>query len=303
MAHAQRSRGSVLAVTALLLVTAFGLLSACSYLDQDVTLEDCVTGWNQGYWKDGEPPEQAEVFENGFGTTGRAFGFIAERAAVVTRGYYCAVLFDLGGKFIAYRSVSREPELSAPVLEGWLKAEDVQPNKALARNGVTGWNACQEDDGTIVLLEDGACTPHDPAVKARPVEEEEEAKRRAIFEEHIARFDSGKHAYWLGTRYAGALFWPNTDPEIPRADAQVEYSFDERVDWASVWVLTYTKKLGTTPSCFAPYRDLCPDDTLVLARVDTDAGETVLVVSLFGDPVPAAFREQMLAALRPYEPK
>src|SRR5919106_5562220 len=112
MARARPLRGSVPALAAVLLVAAIGPVSACSYqpFDEDVTLEDCATGWNEGYWKDGEAPEVEEVYENRFGTTGRAFGFIAERAAVVTKGHEsssaCAVLFDLGDKFILYRSVT-----------------------------------------------------------------------------------------------------------------------------------------------------------------------------------------------------
>jgi hypothetical protein len=306
MARARRSRGSVPALAAVLLVAAVGPVSACSYqpFDEDVTLEDCATGWNEGYWKDGEPPEVEEVYENRFGTTGRAFGFIAEQAAVVTDKTECTVFFNLGDRFISYRSVTREPELSAPVLGGWNQAEDVRPRYALERYGFTSWNACQEDDGTIALLEDRHCAPHNPAVRARPVEAEEEAKRRATLEVGLARLPPGKHAYWLGTRFAGALFWPYDEPEAPRADAQVDYTFDERVPLGILSILTYAKELGTTPSCFIPEAeaDLCPDGSRVLGRVDTNDGETVLVVSLTGEPASAELREEILAALEPYEP-
>ena len=263
-----------------------------------------MTGWNQGYWNDGEPPEEEEVYENRFGTTGRAFGFIAERASVVTSGSDCTVFFDLGDRFIAYSSVTSEPELSAPVLGGWTQAEDVRPRYALQRHGFTRWNGCQEDDGTIALLEDRDCAPHDPAVRARPVEAEEEAKRRAMLEASIAHLPPGKHAYWLGKRFAGALFWPYEEPEAPGAAAQVDYTFDERVSLGILSIITYARQLETTPSCFIPEpeTDLCPDESRVLERVDTDDGETVLIVSLTGEPAGADLREKILAALARYEP-
>jgi hypothetical protein len=73
-------------------------------------------------------------------------------------------------------------------------------------------------------------------------------------------------------RFKGALFWPYEEPATPKANAEIEYTFDERTSVGTIAVLTYARQLGSTPLCFSEWCDDPP--SALIARIDTE-GETV----------------------------
>ena len=282
------------------------VFSACAFLDRELTVSDCVDAWNYGS-KDGWPlhgdvPQDARDAGSGFSDAGRMIGFLGRRAAVLEPGGDCTVLFDRGDHFIAYNTGSAGSDAPPPDIVGWYREQDIRRNKDLAKFSFRGWNACQNDDGSIVLLAEAGCDPHDPAVRPRPIEQEEETKRRETFEASMRALPRGKRAYWLGLRFKGALFSPYDVPQTRGVDTEVDYIFDERTSVGMISVLTYARPLSVTPSCFTQWPDECPlDDSRLVARVDTETGETVLIVERLGTPVPTRFRRDLLSVLRPYE--
>jgi hypothetical protein len=290
----------------LLALLGVSVLSACTYLSRELTIADCADAWNYGS-KGGRPLhgdelEKAEDPGVVYGDPGRLVGFLGRRAAVLEPGDGCVALFDRGDHFIAYFSGSAGSDAPPPDVVGWHREQDIRPNKDLVKFDFRGWNACQNDDGSIVLLTEAACNPHDPSVRPRPIEWEEETKRRETFEASLRVLPRGTRAYWLGLRFKGALFEPYDVPQTRGVDAEVDYTFDERTSVGIVSVLTYARPLSGTPACFTQWLDECRlDDSHLVARVDTETGETVLIVERLGTPVPARFRRDLLSALRPYE--
>jgi hypothetical protein len=278
----------------------------------EATPEVCVDAWNRGS-NDGLPVPEGEL---NISTWGRGFGFIARRAAVVSNSD-CSIVFDLGGEVFEFHSVSAGEQApftpDNPGLAGWTPGQDVMPPYYLDR--IDGsWNACQESDGTLVLLSDGACGSLRPGV--RPPAIEEWLNRRAARSFVAARelMPPNTRRFWLGPRLRGSVAQVEAvvrgGPPISRS-VPAGASFDATYypwrglpPWKPVGprlqitALTYVGRVKRLPKCLerVPGSSRCVEPFRPLLRLERN-GQTVIVVAANADRIPASLVQDIRRSL------
>jgi hypothetical protein len=286
------------------LLVALGLVAAaCSPLGgSEATPEVCVDAWNRGT-KDGAPYPEGSLDPS---TAGTSYGFIGRRAAVISNGD-CDIVFDLGSEVYEFHSGSTgEPAPfmpSSPGLSGWLTGQDIQPPEYLDLRGGT-WNACQNDDGTLVLLSEGACTPLGRDVRPPPIKEWLNRKAARNFVAGRKMLPRNKAGFWLGPRFRGSVADVRaaerafSDP-VPAGAAFEAVYYPWRGlrptesrrgrERLRVRVLTYTRRLKRLPRCLEriPGPSRCVERFRPLLRLERK-GQTVIVVATYGIPIPAS---------------
>jgi hypothetical protein len=237
------------------------------------TAERCVSAWNaHGGFTPAELAQAAPVEARAAlgrpiyapHLAGASLGFIAERSEVRSTTTGCVVRFDLGGT--GTYAISSEAR-GAERFWLWQGARDLGPAADDA-----SWNACQREDGTLVLAT--SC----PRVAAVPRAVVDEIERGYV--ESVA--DAGGIPYWLGRSFAGARPVPVL-PAPRGAESAVEYANAGGVD---LLVLTYRP----------PDRERTTRG-VVVARAEPETA-TVLVVA--DREVPAEFSQAVYQALRPF---
>jgi hypothetical protein len=239
--------------------------------------EVCLDAWNVhgGFTPDqlavrqpSRPDEEVERPVYAPHLAAATMGFIGLQADVRAGEGRCSVAFDLGGG-LAYgidASVRYAPRF-------WTWA---------GRNEMTtvaderpSWNACQRDDGTLML---GNGCRHDPQLVARDVADEIERR-------YLHRVsDLGGFPYWLGPRFLGA----RPEPRPPgQADATIRYAVESQDGLLSLLVLTYYGPPGQG-------RDV---GGIEVVRAQPVSG-TVLVVASRAPPPDV--RRAVRKALRPF---
>jgi hypothetical protein len=286
------------------LLAALGVFAAaCNPLGgSEATPEICVDAWNRGT-KDGAPYPEGSINPS---SAGISYGFIGRRAAVLSSGD-CTIVFDLGSEVYEFHSVStgEQPPFgpSNPGLAGWLTGRDVQPPDYF--EVVEGsWNACQNSDGTLVLLSKGACAPLDPDVRPAPIKEWLDRKAARNFVAGRKLLPRNKAGFWLGPRFRGSVAEVQAaDPRLPQdsmpADAAYEaFYYPWRglrpTEWRRahqrlrIAVLTYTGRLKRLPQCLerVPGPTRCVEPFRPLLRFERN-GQTVVVVATNANRIPA----------------
>jgi hypothetical protein len=292
---------AVLVVVGLVLL----VLSRGNVLGRDsraATTDDCVNAWNHGS-TDGKPLRKYEGH-----SPGMLQGFIGRRAAVLTVGGIpsrrsCEVLFERGRYVVPFRtgSTGYDP-LPVPDIGDWESPRTVFRKGALpAYPPFPGWNACQNDDGTIVLLAHGSCTAHDPAVRRLPIVQPVVASQDRTLVEALRAFPPGRHLYWLGGHFAGAKAEGGT-AEKQRAGARIDYA-PRNFPVTLIQVLTYTRRLPDAPTCPTVLNDCRTRGSAgagrLITRLNTPT-QTILALSLIhDDPISPRTRRLIHRALRP----
>jgi hypothetical protein len=286
------------------LLAALGLFgAACNpFGGSEATPEVCVDAWNRGT-KDGAPYPEGSLDPS---TAGMSYGFISRRAAVVSNGD-CDIVFDLGNEVYEFDSGSTgEPAPftpSNPGLSGWLPGQDIQPPEYLDLIGGS-WNACQNGDGTLVLLSEGACTPLDPGVRPPPITGWLDRKAARNFVAGRKMMSRNKVGFWLGPRFRAAVAEvqadrPRSGNPVPAGAAfeAVYYAWrglrptESRLGRRRlrITVLTYTGHLKRLPRCLdrIPSPSRCGEPFRPLLRLERK-GQTVIVVATNGNRLPAS---------------
>ena len=287
------------------LLTALGVFAAaCNPLGgSEATPGICVDAWNRGT-KDGAPYPKGSLDPS---SAGRSDGFIGRKAAVLSSGD-CSVVFDLSSEVYEFHSGStgEQPPFGPanPGLAGWIPGQDTQPPDYF--DVVEGsWNACQNSDGTLVLLSEGGCAPLDPDVRPPPIKEWLDRKAARNFVAWRKLLPRNKAGFWLGPRFRGAVAEVQAaDPRLPQdsvpAGATYEAAYypwrglrpTER--WRAhqrlrIMVLTYTGRLKRLPRCLerVPDPTRCVEPFRPLLRFERN-GQTVIVVATNANRIPAA---------------
>jgi hypothetical protein len=278
--------------------------AACNPLGgTEATPEICVDAWNRGT-KDGAPYPEGSFDPS---SAGISYGFIGRRAAVVSKGD-CAVVFDLGNEVYEFHSGSTgEPAPRTPTsprLSGWLTGQDTQPPEYLDLIGGS-WNACQNSDGTLVLLSEGACTPLDPDVRPPPIKEWLDRKAARNFVAGRKMMPRNKAAFWLGPRFRGSVADVRAADRTLRgnpvpAGAAFEAAYypwrglrlNERRrghQRLRITVLTYTGRLKRLPQCLEriPSPSRCVEPFRPLLRLERK-GQSAIVVATNANRIPAS---------------
>jgi hypothetical protein len=237
------------------------------------TEERCLSAWNAhgGFSQDELAQEEPMHASLAMGRpvysphlAGASLGFIGARAEVRATADGCHVRFDLGdaGAYLVTAEASGETRFWV-----WQGARDLEPAPV-----DPSWNACQREDGTLVLAT--TCPP--VAALPRPIADELEGG----YVQALA--DVGGIPYWLGRSFAGARPVP-LSPAPRRAQSAVQYAGADGVD---LLVLTYRP----------PDRSRTTRGVIV-ARAEPETA-TVLVVA--DREVSPDFSEAVRQALRPF---
>jgi hypothetical protein len=295
-------------VVSTLLAAVAVFAAACNpHGGTEATPEICVDAWNRGT-KDGYPVQEGQV---NLSTWGLEYGFIGRRAAVISKGR-CAILFDLGNEVYEFHSVSiGEPaplSRAKPGLAGWTPDQDVRPREYLDLIG-DSWNACQNGDGTLVLLSNGACRPLRADVRPTPIKEWLDRRAARNFVAARKMMPRNKAAYWLGPRFRGSVAdtqaadvggGPPVVPPRVAAGAAFEAGYypwrglhpTERMRGPQrlrITVLTYAGRLKRLPQCLEriPSPSRCLEPFHPLLRLERK-GQTVIVVATNAKRIPEA---------------
>jgi hypothetical protein len=273
----------------------------------------CVDAWNRGT-KDGTAYPEGSLDPS---SAGISYGFIGRRAAVVSKRRSCAIVFDLGGEVYEFHSVSTgEPapfSRSNPGLSGWLPYQDIRPPTYLGLIGAS-WNACQNEEGTLVLLSKGSCTPVGPDVRPPPIKEWLNRKAARNFIAGRKMMPRNKAAFWLGPRFRGsAADVQAADRRLYRNPVPAGAAFEAAYfPWRGlrpgeqrhghlmlrITVLTYTGRLKRLPKCLEriPGPSRCVEPLRPLLRLERE-GQTVVVVATNANRIPAGLVEDIRQSL------
>jgi hypothetical protein len=142
--------------------------------------------------------------------------------------------------------------------------------------GGGSWNACQNADGTILLVAERSCTAAPTEARPTPVVEILERRAARIFVAAEEALPPGARGFWLGPRFRGSLGEANyaerggrvPDPTPVPGGAAFEAAYspwrgldaEERAvgPYAlRITVLTYLRLLGRVPRCLLPSGPSC----------------------------------------------
>jgi hypothetical protein len=275
--------------------------------------EICVDAWNRGT-KDGDPYPEGSLDPS---SAGISHGFIGRRAAVVSKRRSCAIVFDLGGEVYAFHSGSTgEPAPFSrpnPGLSGWLPDQDIRPPDYFGLIG-RSWNACQDNDGTLVLLSKGSCTPVGPDVRPPPIKEWLNRKAARNFVAGRKMMPHNKAGFWLGPRFRGSGAGVQAaDRTLYRNPVPAGAAFQAAYfPWRGlrpserrrghlmlrITVLTYTGRLKRLPKCLEriPTPSRCVEPFRPLLRLERKR-QTVIVVATNANRIPAALVKDIRRSL------
>lgn len=240
------------------LLGAIGLLailSGCSASglpqihDQDnyvapLSLSDCVSAWNNG-----KVSWNPDVSGRGpWLPTGRV-GFIARRLRLGA-GAGCGAAFDLGGGRIEVldanggRTVAESRKgLSYRIGLGPQAQEGMAWTREYTGGAPLAWNACQSDDGRIMLGD--SCAPHNPSVSPYPFMKLQRQLTLRLF--HTARLPPP--TWWIGmifqggyVRPAGVLAYPKPGSGLATPDRNTVFYVVQR--GSNAWRIAISTRVG-----------------------------------------------------------
>jgi hypothetical protein len=228
------------------------------------TIPRCVAAWNaHGGFSPAEVAQEtpAEPFMEVARPvytphlSGASLGFLAPRAEISASGRRCAVLFDVEPRnvYVVAARAFGEPRFWIWRGAGELKRKD-SPEPV--------WNACQRDDGTLVVAY--SCPP--ATVAPRPVRDELERG-------HLQQLaDVGGFPYWLGETFAGARPVP---VESSRAESAVRYRLEDGGHRLTLTVLTYRPPERSRKARGVVVARAEPEDATVVVVSDRDASDSL----------------------------